>query len=453
MQSFNEIPMPESLRKAIEALKFQTPTPIQAQAIPMGLAGRDLLATAQTGSGKTVAFAIPLIVQAIKQPQSTALVLTPTRELATQIVEVFRNLTKFMPQIRLALLMGGAGMGGQRNSLLRRPSIIVATPGRLMDHIRRGNADLSQVTQVVLDEADRMLDMGFAPQIEEIFEFVPQKRQTILFSATLPKEILKLAQKYQTNPERITVGEVNRAAEKIKQSHIQVHGGDKNDKILEELTKRTYGSVLVFARTQIRTEKLARFLQGHGMSVAAIHGGRTQSQRNEALAGFRSLKYPVLVATDVAARGLDVPHIQTVINFDLPQTSEDYIHRIGRTARAGESGEAVSFVTPEETKHWRYLSGEKSPHKQGEKKSTYHVSQGPRSNSRGRNGGGRSRFSNSSRGDNSQSRGPGQWSGGSNQGGGRWSQGGQRSGEGQRFSPRQSSSRRSSQPRQASRAR
>jgi len=359
MKSFNEINLPESLSKAVAALNFETPTPIQSKAIPAGLARKDLLATAQTGSGKTAAFSLPLIARILEKPAETALVLAPTRELALQIADVMKDLTQFATQVRGAVLIGGAGMGHQLRALEKKPSIIIATPGRLMDHVRRRSVNLSTVATVVLDEADRMLDMGFSSQIEEIFEYIPKERQTLLFSATLPKEVLKLANQYMRSPERISIGEVNQAAAQIKQNMIQLPGTEKNERLLSELKERTHGSILIFTRTKIRTDRLAKFLKTNAMKVVSFHGGRTQSQRNGALESFRSLEYPIMVATDAAARGLDIRHIQTVVNFDLPQSREDYIHRIGRTARAGDSGEALSFVTPEEISHWRYISGVK----------------------------------------------------------------------------------------------
>jgi superfamily II DNA/RNA helicase len=354
-ESFDQFALPAELQRALREMQFSRPTPIQEQAIPLAIQGRDLLATAQTGTGKTAAFSLPILVKTLREPGSTALILTPTRELAAQVAEVVKSLSRFCHHVRSAVLVGGAGMGYQLRALEKKPALIIATPGRLMDHLNRRSLDLSKTGTVVLDEADRMLDMGFAPQIENIFKFLPKKRQTLLFSATLPSEILKLAQRFMHEPERVSVGKLSHPAEKINQIHIELPGIEKNQRVLEELQKRN-GSVLVFARTKIRTDRLAKFLKQNGIKASAIHGGRTQSQRNEALAGFRSMKYPVLVATDVAARGLDIPDIQTVINFDLPQTREDYIHRIGRTARAGESGEALSFVTPEEMKLWRFIS-------------------------------------------------------------------------------------------------
>lgn len=355
MKSFNELSLPEALQASLQAIKFETPTPIQAASIPIALTGKDLIGRAQTGTGKTAAFVIPMIAKILKEPKSLAVIMTPTRELAAQIQDVVIQLTQHSKDIRTALLIGGASMGPQIRALRQRPSIIIATPGRITDHLKRNHLDLSHANMVVLDEADRMLDMGFAPQIDKVFEFISKERQTLLFSATLPKNILKLAERYMKAPERVSVGDADKAAVKIKQTHVQVDGKDKNAKILEILKTRT-GSILVFARTKLRTDRLARMLKGEGLKVSSIHGGRTQSQRLQALEGFRDGYYPILVATDVAARGLDIPQIELVINYDLPETGEDYIHRIGRTARAGASGEALSLVTPEELRFFKSLS-------------------------------------------------------------------------------------------------
>ncbi|MDB5036496.1 MAG: rlhE [Bacteriovoracaceae bacterium] len=358
MKSFKELSLPAPLARAIEELKFDVPTPIQASAIPIALEGKDLIGCAQTGTGKTAAFSIPLIAKIIASPDSRALILCPTRELATQVADVLRALTKHLPNIRGVVLIGGASMKPQMRGLSQNPSIIVATPGRLTDHLERKSLNLSKVNTIVLDEADRMFDMGFAPQVEHIFKFVPAKRQILLFSATLANTVKKLSDRYMHSPEHISVGEVNRPALKIKQSHISISGPDKNEKLLEVVKARS-GAILIFSRTKIRTDRLSKFLKTNSVKAVAIHGGRTQGQRERALEDFRTGAYNILVATDVASRGLDIPSIELVVNFDLPATREDYIHRIGRTARAGANGEAISFVTPEEMRDWKIISGEK----------------------------------------------------------------------------------------------
>lgn len=355
MNSFNDLSLSTPLSRALEALQFTTPTPIQAATIPLALQGRDIIGCAQTGTGKTAAFSLPVLNQMIEDPKRRALVLAPTRELAVQIEKVIHDLTRFSKNIRTSLIIGGASMNTQFRTLRNNPSFVIATPGRLIDHMERGSVHLDSFSTIILDEADRMLDMGFAPAIDVIFQALPEERQTLLFSATLPPAILKLTARFMRNPERVTVGSTEPNTDKIKISHLQVQGAEKNDRVLEELKKRS-GTVLIFARTQIRTERLAKFLTKSGVKAGAIHGGRTQSQRLFALNQFRSGATPVLVATDVASRGLDIPQIELVINYDLPQTREDFVHRIGRTARAGAEGEALSFVTPEEGRHWREVA-------------------------------------------------------------------------------------------------
>jgi hypothetical protein len=296
-----------------------------------------------------------MISRLLKNPHKTGLILVPTRELGSQILEVLTKLTLFSPEIRSILLIGGMSMKAQVKAAQTKPRIIVATPGRLVDHLKRGNVTLSSVEVLVLDEADRMLDMGFAPQLNEILRFLPKARQTLFFSATLPSNIEKLSARYLRDPVRVTVGAVSEPVKKIQQSVIQTLVAKKNDTLLDELNLRK-GSILVFARTQSRTDRVARYLTEYGLKVTRIHGGRSQGQRNAAVAGFKDGKFRIMVATDIAARGIDIPHIAHVINYDLPQVPEDYIHRIGRTARAGAEGEAVSFITPEDRQQWREIS-------------------------------------------------------------------------------------------------
>ena len=355
MKSFNDISLPEPLQRALSELKFHTPTPIQASAIPIALEGKDLIGCAQTGTGKTAAFTIPIVAHLLSGSDSRALIITPTRELADQVAEVCAKLSRYVKGMNgIALLIGGMSMQRQTRALYRDPKIIVATPGRLNDHLQRDNVNIKKVRIVVMDEADRMLDMGFAPQIAEIFKHVPKERQTLLFSATLPKNIMKLVGQYMNNPERVSAGEVEKPVSRIVQKHLEMNGSEKKDKLISELKNRQ-GLVLVFARTKMRTDRLAKSLRAQQIECVQIHGGRTQSQRMTALDVFRKGETRIMIATDVAARGLDIPAISHVINFDLPQTSEDYIHRIGRTARAGAAGEALSFVTPEERGFWKSI--------------------------------------------------------------------------------------------------
>lgn len=355
--------LPERLKKALTKMNYETPTPIQEAAIPVALEGSDIVGLAQTGTGKTAAFAIPLVTQCILDPNKQMLVLAPTRELAAQIREVIVELSSFSNDVRSVLIVGGAMMRRQLQALERRPNIIVATPGRLMDHIQRGTVRLSNTSIVVLDEADRMLDMGFGPQIEEILEFLPKVRQTLLFSATLPPKIKKLSERYLNSPKFISVGTVDQANSKVEQTHIELPGGEKSLRLMEEIKTRKV-KTLVFTRTKRGADKLKKILERNGFDTACIHGDRSQPQRDKAIKNFKSGVCNIMVATDVASRGLDVDQIKLVVNYDLPETAEDYIHRIGRTGRAGETGLAISFVTKEEFSHWRYLQnpkGNKSP--------------------------------------------------------------------------------------------
>ena len=355
MKTFKELQLPLPLERALQALAFETPTEIQAQAIPVALSRQDLIASAQTGTGKTAAFCIPIAVRLLRAPGKSALVLAPTRELALQIEAFWVAFTKFAPELKCVSLIGGMAMPNQVKGIRNGARLIVATPGRLVDHLSRGTVSLSKVEILVLDEADRMLDMGFAPQLTQILRFLPKARQTLMFSATLPPDIDRLSSKYLKSPIRVSAGQENQAAPKVTQTAIVLNAVNKNNTLLDELNQRE-GSVLVFARTQARTDRVARYLSGFGLEVNRIHGGRSQGQRKQALTGFKSGKVRILVATDIAARGIDVTGIAHVINYDLPMAAEDYIHRIGRTARAGASGHALSLVTPEDRSQWREIT-------------------------------------------------------------------------------------------------
>jgi len=355
LKNFSELNLPKPIEMALAAMKYETPTPIQAQAIPIALEGRDVIGCAQTGTGKTAAFAIPLIVSLLNNPEKTALILAPTRELAAQIVDMIRQMTQKLPYMKSVLLIGGEAIGPQKYALARKPRIIAATPGRLADHLRQKSVSLSSVAFMVLDEADRMMDMGFAPQLNEIVRHIPKERQTMLFSATLPPDIMKLSTKYLNNPAKINAGMHTKPVGKVVQKVIETTHPKKNDTLMTELDTRQ-GSVLIFVRTKRQTDRIAKLLFTKGHRVTQIHGDRSQRQRFVALDGFKSGKFRIMVATDVAARGLDVPHIAHVINYDMPQSAEDYVHRIGRTARAGAGGEALSIVTPEDRGQWRMIS-------------------------------------------------------------------------------------------------
>jgi superfamily II DNA/RNA helicase len=353
--SFHDMPLPEVLLKALDTMQFVEPTPIQEQSIPLILAERDLLACAQTGTGKTAAFSLPMLTRLMAEPNKGALILAPTRELALQITEFVAKLTWNMPRLKPVLLIGGAPMQKQTRLLMQKPRVIVATPGRLVDHLQQRTVDLSRTALLVLDEADRMLDMGFAPQLREILKHIPEARQTLLFSATMPDDIRRLASQHLRAPAEVHVNPEKPVASRIQHVVIQTTGETKNEVLITELNQRE-GSVLIFARTKHRTDRLAKYLQRFGFSVTRLHGDRSQSQRESALKGFRVGTYRILVATDIAARGIDIPHIAHVINYDLPQTPEDYVHRIGRTARAGATGEALCLLIPEEHSQWRRIA-------------------------------------------------------------------------------------------------
>lgn len=349
--TFEEFNFVEPIQVALKRMAFEKPTPIQAKSIPEVLAGKDLVACAQTGTGKTAAFCLPILTEFIKNPEATGLILAPTRELAQQIGTFWRTLTETMPEYRCVTVTGGSPMDRQIKALAKDYRLIVATPGRLLDHLKRRKCKLDNCSILVLDEADRMLDMGFAPQLAEIEKFVPQKRQNLLFSATWNKNVDQLSKKFLVEPLRIAVGSVSKAAASVKQTFKTTSQLAKNDTLINEIRKRE-GSIIVFTRTKSRTHKLSRFLTSLGMQVEQMHGDRTQGQRRAALEAFRNGESRILVATDVAARGIDVADIGHVINYDLPQVAEDYIHRIGRSGRAGSTGQALSLIAPEEHDLW-----------------------------------------------------------------------------------------------------
>lgn len=351
MNSFKEMGLPEALTHTLQHMQFNEPTPIQAESIPLALQGQDILGSAQTGTGKTGAFGIPLVAKLISNPRGSALVMTPTRELATQVMTQLQALLGKKSKIKTALLIGGESMPKQLTQLRNRPRVIVGTPGRINDHLERGSLMLHDTDFLVLDETDRMLDMGFTIQIENVMKYMATKRQTLLFSATLPKNIVRIADKYLNNPARVAVSTTSSPAAKIRQDTLKVSEVDKYPNLLTQLDERS-GSVIVFVKTKYATEKMAKKLSQEGHNTDAIHGDLRQHKRDRVISAFRNKKYRILVATDVAARGLDIPHIEHVINYDLPQCAEDYIHRIGRTARAGAEGAALNLVTPADKSKW-----------------------------------------------------------------------------------------------------
>lgn len=359
MNHFQEMGLPHNLLTTLEQMQFSKPTPIQAEAIPAALQGHDILGSAQTGTGKTAAFGIPLVTKLSTTPGSAALIMTPTRELASQVMAQLRALLGKGSAIPTALLIGGDSMHRQLMDLRRKPRLVVGTPGRINDHLNRRSLNLSSTNFLVLDETDRMLDMGFTVQIEKILHYLAAERQTLLFSATMPKNIERLASKYLTNPVRVNVSGSSAPAANIQQHTRRVREADKYDALTHELNDRE-GSIIVFVKTKHGTEKMAAKLVKAGYSADAIHGDLRQSKRERVLRAFRHKRYRILVATDVAARGLDIPHIEHVINYDLPQCPEDYVHRIGRTARAGLTGAALNLVAPADKAKWaaidRYLN-------------------------------------------------------------------------------------------------
>lgn len=352
--NFEQMNLPENMLQALKNIHYKTPTPIQAQAIPLALEGRDILGSAQTGTGKTAAFAIPLINALLKDEKASALVLLPTRELAGQVLEMTNKILGKKTDILSALLIGGDSIEKQLTQLKRRPRIIVGTPGRINDHLKRRSLTLTNTGFLVLDETDRMLDMGFGVQLEQIAKFLPAERQTLMFSATLPKNIVTLSKKYLQNPVRIAVGEDGDVAPKIKQELIKTTEETKYGDLMGQLQSRE-GSILIFVKTKHGAEKLSKKLTKENQSADAIHGNLRQAKRDRVISDFRKQKSRILVATDIAARGLDIPHIQHVINYDLPQCPEDYIHRIGRTARAGAEGFAVNLLTPKDGQKWKEI--------------------------------------------------------------------------------------------------
>jgi ATP-dependent RNA helicase RhlE len=355
MTTFTELPLSAALQQKLAAAQFITLTPIQARAITPALEGKDVIGTAQTGTGKTLAFLIPIIEMLRREPSKnvSALVLLPTRELAMQVHEQYEQLReKNMP--KAALVIGGVAEKAQIHSLRSGCEFVIATPGRLQDFITRKFADLRHVKILVLDEADRMLDMGFLPAIRRILQILPQRRQTLCYSATMEQSVAALVNDYTREPVRIALGSVLKPAESVQLEAYEVRPSEKLD-VLRQLLYEEKGQTLIFTRTKRGTQRLAKELERDGFSAAQIHGDRTQSQRNAALSGFQEGRYQVLVATDVASRGLHVDDVAHVINYDIPKMAEDFIHRVGRTGRAGLLGRASTLVTGAEVLELRNI--------------------------------------------------------------------------------------------------
>ncbi len=354
---FTTFGLSDHIIEGVRVAGHTVPTPIQSLAIHPAMEGRDIVASAQTGTGKTAAFVLPLLhrLAAADRPrvarrQPRALILTPTRELAQQVQDAVATYGRFLP-LRAIAIFGGAGMKSQTDTLRRGVDIVVATPGRLLDHLAQGNVNLSAIEVLVLDEADRMLDMGFIRDVTSIIERVPADRQTLLFSATLSSEITTLAGRFLRDPHTIESGRRQNPADSVTQHFYDVPGNAKMALLLHALEDRSLESVLVFSRTKHGADKICRQLERGGIGAVAIHSNRTQPQRERALEGFKQGKFRVLVATDIAARGIDVTGISHVVNFDVPRYAEDYIHRIGRTGRAGSVGDALTLVSPDERQY------------------------------------------------------------------------------------------------------
>ncbi|MFA5987053.1 MAG: DEAD/DEAH box helicase [Candidatus Paceibacterota bacterium] len=343
--AFNDLGLSTTFTGALSKLNIASPTPIQAQAIPVVLTGKDVIGIAQTGTGKTLAFGLPML-QRLAATKGTGLVLVPTRELAAQVDEKIVAIGKNLG-IRTALLVGGANMNKQVYALRDKPHVIIATPGRINDHIHQKTINLSNVSILVLDEADRMLDMGFEPQIRSVIALTPKTRQTLLFSATMPVKIQGMAHNYMKDPIRVEVAPSGTTVAKISEE-IYFVAKEEKSRLLEKLLADHTGTVLVFSRTKHGAKRLAKHIQDMGHTATDIHSNKSLSQRTAALAGFKKGTYRILVATDIAARGIDVSNIELVINYDLPDAAEDYIHRIGRTGRADKEGKAITFAVHDE---------------------------------------------------------------------------------------------------------
>ncbi len=359
---YSDMPLLPSLHEDLKAAGFERPTPIQAKCIPIALEGKDIIGLAQTGTGKTAAFAIPIIQKLAHRMELGAIVLAPTRELAMQITKVFEELGR-ASGVRTATIVGGIPMDKDHKALRSWPNVLVATPGRLNDHLEQGTISVHEIEILTVDEADRMHDMGFMPQIRRIIAQLPQKRQTLMFTATMPADVERIARSNMSNPVRIQVGLQSAPARRAKQQLFEVDEDGKVPLLLDLLRKGS-GRVLVFLRTKRGVDKLARVVNARGIMTAKIHGDREQAERDAAMNGFRDGKYRILIATDIAARGIDVENIEHVINYDFPHVAEDYVHRIGRTARVEAEGLATSFVTRADRMYVsdvRRLIGDKLP--------------------------------------------------------------------------------------------
>jgi len=352
--SFKDFGLDPEIVRGVESMGYVDPTPIQLRAFPIILAGKDMMGSAQTGTGKTAAFGLPILSQLKTHGTMRALILEPTRELAAQVETAFRDFARYT-ELTVGLVYGGVGYGKQREFLAKGVDVLVATPGRLLDFLEDGTANLKDIQYLVLDEVDRMLDMGFLPQVRRIVDRLPKQRQTLFFSATLPPELETMTKWLLTNPEQVEIGQRRSPAETVTHALFPVAKDQKFDLLIALLEHTKFDSAIIFTSTKVMADRVAHQLKDLKHSVAVLHSNRTQSEREDALAGFKSGKYEVMVATDIAARGLDIAGVSHVVNYDVPQHPEDYVHRIGRTGRALQVGDAVTIFTAEEIDHVRSI--------------------------------------------------------------------------------------------------
>ena len=354
MHSFDQLNLSSDSLKILKGLKFENPTPIQEKVIPVALQGNDVMGTAQTGSGKTLSYILPIVEKLRKNVNDKFLILAPTRELSEQVFSVAKIFLGHGKPFKAINLIGGKGIFSQINQLKKNPQIIIGTPGRINDLLERKSFSLSKCSLVVLDEMDRMLDMGFGYQVDKIMKQVNKNRQMIMLSATIPAQIRKVSSKYLKNPVNISIENNDVIETNIKQKVIETIPNEKVNELINQIDQRK-GSILIFAKTKIGVDKLVKKLKANSVKASALHGGMRQNKRSKIMQNFRDERFRILVATDIASRGLDVPHIEHIINYDMPQAPEDFIHRIGRTARAGSVGEAVSFLTQKDTRIWKSI--------------------------------------------------------------------------------------------------
>ena len=354
MHSFNQLNLSSDSLKILKGLKFENPTPIQEKVIPVALQGNDVMGTAQTGSGKTLSYILPIVEKLRKNVNDKFLILAPTRELSEQVFSVAKIFLGHGKPFKAINLIGGKGIFSQINQLKKNPQIIIGTPGRINDLLERKSFNLYKCSLVVLDEMDRMLDMGFGFQVDKILKQVGKNRQMIMLSATIPVQIRKVSSKYLNNPVNISIENNDVIETNIKQKVINTIPNEKVNELINQIDLRK-GSILIFVKTKIGVDKLVKKLKANSVKASALHGGMRQNKRSKIMQDFRDERFRILIATDIASRGLDVPHIEHIINYDMPQAPEDFIHRIGRTARAGSVGEAVSFLTQKDTRIWRSI--------------------------------------------------------------------------------------------------